>query len=162
VPTPTYTALANITLSAAATEISFASIPSTYRDLIVVVQVKGTSAGQLIRMTFNSSDADIYTRQRMSSNGSTASAATLTSTQFIFTATSSTAIGDSVQQIISVLDYSATNKHKTALARSDNGNAGTDAFSGRWASTNVINSIQVYSNQNLDSGSTFALYGIVA
>jgi hypothetical protein len=162
-PTPTYTALANITLSAAATGISFASIPSTYRDLIVVVQAKGTSDGQLLRVTFNSNSATIYNRQRMSSNGSTASAAEVEdSAQFIFSATSATAIGDSAQQIINVLDYSLSNKNKTVLARSDNGNAGTDAFSGEWKNTAAVTSIEVYSNQNLDSGSTFALYGIVA
>jgi hypothetical protein len=162
VPTPTYTPLANVTLGTAATGITFASIPSSYRDLIIIVQAKAVTSNISLRAIVNSSTASIYSRQRMSSNGSTASAATLTSTQFQFTSDSEVSTTDGYNGIFHFLDYSATDKHKVALARSNNGDLGTDALSGRWASTNAINSIQVYSSADLAAGSTFALYGIVA
>ena len=161
-PTPTYTPLANITLGAAATGISFASIPSSYRDLIIVVQAKADSATQQVRVTINSDSSNIYSRQRMSSTGSAVSAATLTSTQFQFTSDAQVGTSDGYQGRFHFFDYSLTNKHKTVLARSDNASLGTDAFSGRWASTDAINSIQVYAAGNYAIGSTFALYGIVA
>jgi hypothetical protein len=98
----------------------------------------------------------------MSTNGTNESAATLTSTQFQFTSDSEVGTTEGYNGVFHFIDYSATNKHKMALARSNNPNLGTDSLSGRWASTDAINSIQVYSTSNLAAGSTFALYGVIA
>jgi len=63
--------------------------------------------------------------------------------------------------ILQFFDYSATNKHKSVLSRSDTATYGTGATANRWGSTAAISSILLYPNMNLfESGSTFHLYGI--
>jgi hypothetical protein len=65
--------------------------------------------------------------------------------------------------ILQVMDYSATDKHKTSLVRSGESVDGTEAWVSRWPSTSAINSILLYTGSNsFTAGSTFALYGIVA
>ena len=161
-PTPTYTALANKTLTSAATGVTFASIPSTYDHLVVVVQANADSATTQLRLRLNGTTGSIYSRQRVSGDGATATAASVTNTtQHIFGSTADITTTLGFHAVIDFLDYSATNKHKFALARAGNSSLGTDAFSARWASTAAITSIEVYANLNLAAGSTFALYGIV-
>ena len=68
---------------------------------------------------------------------------------------------------INIMDYSATDKHKTALSRlnvvSGSSQPGVSMASHRWANTSAITSILVkpYSG-NFTSGSTFALFGIAS
>jgi hypothetical protein len=65
--------------------------------------------------------------------------------------------------IVHIMDYSATDKHKTVLSRANRASSGVDAIAGRWASTSAITSIKYFaSGRTLDIGSTVALYGIVS
>lgn len=164
-PTPTYTPLANLTLGATATTVSFGSVPATARDLILVAQV-GVSNSSIVRVRLNSDAGNNYSYQRMEGNGTSATAATASTQAFI-----QIAMGDgrptstSNALIVSnFLDYSATDKHKTVLSRSDNAALGTQALVNRWASTSAITTIQLSleSTFTFSVGSTFALYGIVA
>jgi len=62
-----------------------------------------------------------------------------------------------------IMDYSATDKHKTALMRDDYPHSYTDALAGRWANTQAVTSIRLFElSGTILSGSTFALYGIEA
>jgi hypothetical protein len=61
------------------------------------------------------------------------------------------------------MDYSATDKHKTVLVRSNAASTGVEAIAQRWASTAAITSILVFpSTGSWAAGGTFSLYGIVA
>jgi hypothetical protein len=78
-------------------------------------------------------------------------------------------IGNGTTNFISkaqIMDYSATDKHKTALFRNDNvGYSYTDAIASRWANTSAITSIRIFelnTSGTINAGSTFSLYGIVA
>jgi hypothetical protein len=65
--------------------------------------------------------------------------------------------------IIQIMDYSATDKHKTALARANNTNNGTNANAGRWANNAAISTVRLgfqKGSQSLASGSRVSLYGV--
>jgi hypothetical protein len=64
--------------------------------------------------------------------------------------------------ITQIMDYSATDKHKTTLVRSNNAADATEAMTGRYASTTAVTSIEIGLDGSLSfaSGSTFSLYGV--
>ena len=60
-----------------------------------------------------------------------------------------------------LMDYSATDKHKTVLTRSGTNLDGVEALAGRWANTAAVTSwVILTSSAAFASGTTFALYGI--
>ncbi len=157
-PTPTYTSLATVTLGGSDAEIIFGSVPSTYRDLIIVIA--GTaSAGTSPSLRFNSDGGSNYNNIRMFSNPSTYSSQAFTdsygSMGFMNT--------EQTQVRIQIFDYSATDKHKVAIGRNSN----TDTLrleATRWANTAAITSVSV----RMDGGATYStgtvisLYGIAS
>jgi hypothetical protein len=165
VPTPTYTALATVTLASAASSVVFSNIPATYRDLILVYN--GTvAAGATTGIRFNGDTGSNYNQVQMygvgSGSGTSTSGSNETALNVGYPGTSRTQI------IVQIMDYSATDKHKTTLSRSDNSAVVLAALAGRWASTSAITSITFRNNDgesglyNYLAGSTFSLYGIVA
>lgn len=150
-PTPTYIPLATQNLTSAAS-VTFSSIPATYRDIIIVVRGSITSAGD-VWMRFNGDSGSNYTFVQMAGNGSSASSSSGSQT---FGQISNTGSGE-IAAIASVMDYSATDKHKTILSR----NTGdiVRAWAVRWANTAAINQIQVSAASSF-STATISLYGI--
>jgi hypothetical protein len=155
-PTPTYKPLANATLSSAVATLTFASIPATYRDLVLVVNNASTTSD--IRMQINNDSTTNYsfTFIRGESAGANSSTGTLGS----FAVTGNGGFGT-----IELMDYSATDKHKTGL-RVRNARAVQDLVdlgALRWGSTAAITTLQFFlTTGNLAAGSTFTLYGIVS
>jgi hypothetical protein len=162
-PTETYKPLANVTLGTAVATVTFSSIPATYRDLVVIVQ-GNTSITSQVRMVINSDTGNNYNWQRLSGNGTTDTSLFSSNVAFVNLANIANATSSSaIQIVINVMDYSATDKHKTVLSRAGNAANGTDAIYTRWANTAAITSLQVAaSSGNWAIGSTFALYGIAA
>lgn len=161
-PTSTYIALANITLTGNDSSVEFASIPATYRDLVLVVQNTSTVASQM-SMRFNSDTGSNYNRVAMWGTGSTTGSNSSTNAAEINTQAEGQADSASAFTHINIMDYSATDKHKTGLIRfasSPNGPA-VVAQAFRWASTSAITTITL-AGATFTSGSTFALYGIVS
>jgi hypothetical protein len=163
-PTPTYKPLATITLASSASTITFSSIPATYRDLILVtsatISAAATSSGGFIR--FNGDTGSNYTRVMMFAESSISSnQATQTNLDMWAESQNSPAIVR-----FDILDYSATDKHKTALSRADRGGVRTVASANRWANTAAITSITITSpdsgSKSYIAGSTFNLYGIAS
>lgn len=161
----TFVALANITLGSSASSVSFSSIPTTgFRDLILISFVRSFSSDSNVRARFNGDGASNYTYVRMlglGSNPANSDSTTETGLQVgRQTNGSDIGFGSGVAQI---MDYSATDKHKTVLVRADNGNALAIANAGRWSNTSAITSIVLTSFEgtaNFAAGSSFALYGI--
>ena len=163
-PTPTYDLIASNVLGTATATVTFSSIPATYRDLILVTTPISASGTQYPTFRINGDTGSNYSWVVMSGTGSaaqsfTSSGTSANSTQNAGVGTSAGFIG-----IYQFLDYSATDKHKTILYRSNNPNigAGTDAFAARWANTAAINSIAFTASANYAIGSTFYLYGIAS
>jgi len=161
--TATYTSLANVTLGAAASSVTFSSIPATYRDLICVVVAAGSTSLQG-RIRLNGDGGSSYNWQRMSGNGSSASAmASLDNNMGYLSAIAQATTTGALQMNINIMDYSATNKHTTIISRANNAANGTEAFANRWANTARVTSVQILtSTGNWAAGSTFALYGVIA
>jgi hypothetical protein len=160
-PTPTYTPLATVTLGASASSVTFSSIPATYRDLIVVLN-GGVSAANsdLVRIRLNGDSGSNYSDVYMSGSSGGANSSTGSGTSHI---TGRIFTGSNLG-IFQVMDYSATDKHKTGLTRCDslsNDSTQTNAF--RYASTSAITSFQVFFATYLfATGTTVSLYGIAA
>jgi hypothetical protein len=161
--TATYTPLANVTLASTASSIVFNSIPNTYKDLVIVFLGRATSTVQA-GMRFNGdTSGSNYSSTRISGNGSTASTANTTDTYIRLSRFALGATTSGVQFNINIMDYSATDKHKTVLSRADNAAYAAEAIVNRWASTAAINSVRILTDANSWAvGTTVALYGIVA
>lgn len=160
--TPTYTPLANITLGSAASSIVFGSIPSTYRDLVVVLVGQGSTTLQG-RIRLNGDTGSNYNYQRMSGNGSSPSALAQSSQTFGYVSAIAQATSTSALQMkINIMDYSITNKQTTMISRADNANNGTDTFVNRWANTSAVTSVTILtSTGDWSAGTTAAIYGII-
>ena len=162
-PTPTYTPLQTITLGSTASSVTFASIPQTYRDLVLVLTALG-SATLEGRVRLNSDSGSHYHSVRMSGNGSSPTSASLgsqTSGSISTVATATT--GGALQTELQVMDYSATNKHKTMLSRSGQSAVATEAVVLRWASTAAVTTVEILTSEgSFEIGATFSIYGIEA
>lgn len=156
--------LANITLGSAAASVTFSSITGNYRDLYLVVQFGHSVSGQGLRLRANSDTGTNYAYVEMYGDGSGTGSVSNAALSFIpLTAYGPLASTPIVSSLTSILDYSATDKHKTLLTRRDEAGYITEAITGRWASTSAITTLLIYpASGNIVAGSTFALYGVSA
>jgi hypothetical protein len=167
-PTPTYTALANITLGSSASSVTFSSIPATYRDLVIVVS--GVSSGTTwFGFRFNSDTGSNYSNVWMQANADGAAPISGSNSTTNIMPWEANVLQASTPFTITtqVMDYSATDKHKTTLSRTGGSVGGvglmTSAGAGRWANTAAITTVAaVASGGSLGAGLTFALYGIAS
>lgn len=156
-PTPTYVPLATVTLASADASITFSSIPAEYRDLILIISgaVTASTVGATIR--FNGDTGSNYTGVVAQGDGSSAVSGTLSGTF----AEIGVLVTSQCNVICQIMDYSATDKHKTFLSRSNGAADRTRMTASRWADTSAITSVDVLTNLNQFAiGSTFSLYGI--
>jgi hypothetical protein len=167
-PTPTYTPLANITLTGSASTITFSSISQSYKDLVIVIAAAQITAnnGLTVRYEFNSdTNNSNYTKAYMYGDGSSYYSGTQTTASFPnagFFGYGDPAPLFSIKTDIA--DYSATDKHKAYVNRVDLSASGnqSNAMVMRWANTSAITSIAIKFSTSVITGSTFALYGIAA
>ena len=157
-PTPTYTPLATVTLGTAAASVTFSSIPATYRDLILVSDCRHASTGPRDLLLRPNNDSGNQTAVVMYGDGTSAASVTTSAIVAQYNSNNENQVG-----IAQVMDYSATDKHKTVLTRTNNSSTTVSAQAGRWASTSAVTSIVLlYSGVNIEAGSRFDLYGVIA
>jgi hypothetical protein len=150
------TALASITLQSASASVSFSNIPQNYRDLVFSFNGTGNSSLQ-VSVEFNNDTAENYSRIYIEARGSTGAGP---GTDKRWMADVGTSQSNFIFQII---DYSATDKHKTGLVRANDASAIVWALAGRWSNTAAINSVRLFSTTSaFAAGSTFNLYGRIA
>ena len=167
-PTPTYTPLANITLGSAASSVTFSSISGAYRDLVLVIEASPADTSfPAVWLRANSDTGSNYSYVRMTGNGSTA-ASLSNASQTVLQIGSAFGLGGTTASraviVVQIMDYTATDKHKSVLSRASTPNNGVEAATSRWANTAAITTIQalVSAGTGFATGSSFALYGIVA
>jgi hypothetical protein len=155
----TYTPIATTTLSSAAANYTFSSIPSTYTDLVLVANGSTSSGTENILLRFNGDTATNYSRTRILGSGTAASSER---------ASNSTGVGigdwgtDRCMVIVNIQNYSNTTTCKSTISRSDTQEY-LSAYVGLWRSTAAINSITFYkSSGNINAGTTLTLYGIAS
>ena len=159
------TALATVTLQAATPTVTFSGIPNTYRDLILVLNGGSTGAAINAFIAFNGDTTSTnYAGVQMSGTGSARESTILggAGTRLInyygYLSSSLTTL-----ITVQIVDYSATDKHKTYLSRSNNSSNGVSALASRWANLSAINALTVSAeNSTFLAGSTFSLYGRIA
>lgn len=154
------TALASITLQEASTSVSFSGIPQNYRDLILIINAKTTTGDFGFLGRFNSDSGNNYSRVRMGGNGSTTYSTADTATSFRLTSSTTNVDG---MRVANIMDYSATDKHKTVLVRDSVAGNNVAAIANRWANTVAVTSLDaICDGGSFAIGSTFNLYGRIA
>jgi hypothetical protein len=132
------------------------SIPSTYTDLVLVINGTGGSI-QNIHWQANGDTGSNYSYTRIYADGSSAVSDrdTIYAAFAIFGTDQSTAI-------LQLQNYSNTTTYKTGLGRG-NTNSYVSVYSSLWRSTAAINSLTIKSvSSAFATGTTFSLYGIKA
>ena len=159
-PTSAMTALATITLGSAQSTVTFSSISGAYRDLMLVVNATNTASATNLRMTINSDSGANYPYVVMEGDGASAVSASSTALTYMLVGVSQTT---ATMQRIQIMDYSATDKHKSILSRSDYPGGATNAIAARWTNTSAITNLVVFPGaSSFAAGSTFTLYGVSA
>jgi len=160
----TYSTIATTTLSGVS-NYTLTSIPTTYTDLILVGSLiqSGGAINSFLQVGNGSVDTGSnYSQTILFGNGSSA-VGTRQSNQTSWYADYAGAPGtgsDYNTAIWQFQNYSNTTTNKTILMRVGKATNGTDAMVGLWRSTSAINTIKLFSSNNLTG--TLTLYGITA
>ena len=159
----TYTPIATTTLGSATPSYTFSSIPSTYTDLILIIN-GGTAATTNVQLRFNGDTATNYSSSHLYGDGTSAGSfrySNATALQINYYAYPENAFDWNA--ICHIQNYSNSTTYKTAIARANKASNGVNAAVGLWRSTAAITSVTVRSSDgttNFNVGSTFTLYGI--
>jgi hypothetical protein len=163
----TYEPIATQTLLSNTALVTLSSIPSTYTDLVVVVNAGGVSANDMY-FRLNGDTGSNYSSTNISGNGSTAVStrtSNLTLALADYYGTPATTLGGSLS-IFNFMNYSNTTTYKTNIVRSNNASSGLEATVNLWRSTSAINSMEfrIVTNASINflAGSIFTIYGIKA
>jgi hypothetical protein len=157
----TYEAIFTETLASAQASVTFSSIPSTYTDLVIVINGGQATANNYYGIRFNGDTTTNYSNTQVVGNGSTATSnRNLNQNVGYIHSTNESSIADTV--MVNVFDYANTTTYKTSISRGNSVNYRAVASVILWRKTpEAINSISILGvGVNLLSGSTFTLYGI--
>jgi len=167
----TYTLISSNVLSSSAASVTFSSIPATFTDLVLRISSRSdnTIAASTIRLRFNGSSSASYSETLLSGSGSAAVSARSSSATYMFNAgyfvddaNGATANTFGTTEIYIPSYTVAQNKPLSGItAQEDNATAARiTAEAGLWSNTAAITSIEIFSNYNFLSTSSFYLYGI--
>ena len=164
--TATYEKIATYTTSGSAASVTFSSIPQTYTDLILVMQL-GTSNSSyaIVRANGDTDSASNYGNTYLAGDGSAASSGRnggLSGFYSSFLITSSSTLN--FISTMQFFNYSNTTTFKTTLTRDNLASSGTEAVVACRRSTSAITSLGIEGTglATFTNGSTFTLYGIKA
>lgn len=158
--TPTYIPLATTTLTASAASVTFGSIPQDYRDLVLVIDGGMPSSNGEPFLRPNSDSGTNFSVVTMSATGTVTPSSSFSANRLSLGFTFGTGKTSIISQL---MDYSATDKHKTNLARCNQTTGRVSAFAARWADTSAVTNIQVlHEGGSYPAGVTFSLYGIAS
>jgi hypothetical protein len=156
----TYTPIQSVT-STGQTTISFTSIPSTYTDLILVINGYSTAGYGYISLNSTAKTTMSYTRLLGYSGGALSDRATAGSGA----GADGLSIGTSASgnEEMHFMNYSNTSTYKTILCRENGNSSNVGAYVYLWQSTSAINSIDLtaYSG-TFASGTVATIYGIAS
>lgn len=155
------TALASIKLTGPAANISFSSIPNTYRDLVLIYSAKIDNVGSEILIRLNNDSSSNYLFTHMYGTGATATAQNQTNAGL----TTGGPVGPTPNAAqIDFIDYAVAGKRRTFLMRSDNAAYSSNTMGHVYQSTSEISSILFYvaNGYPFVAGSKFTLYGRTA
>jgi hypothetical protein len=170
-----YDALADVTLSANTTSITFSGIPTGYKHLQVRMMTKSTDTGgttDSLYFRFNNDTDSNYRSHALRGDGSAASSfdvagATMTYGWIGNQASSGTGTTSTYGVgVMDILDHESVNKNKVVRflgGYDSNGDGRVLIASTLWMSTTALTSITfayLASSQNMTANTQFALYGV--
>ena len=159
--TATYTLIDSVTLTSTATSVTFSSISATGKGDLVLVSNVIVANGHEVGLRFNSDSGNNYTMVNMRGTGSSAASTAVQDPGYLPIQRS---VSGNAFLITQVLDFSASDKHKSVLNRGNSTQFGTAANAHRWASTSAITSIYLYSinGASFQAATSFHLYQLVS
>ena len=161
-----YEVISAQTLGSAVQTVTFSSIPSTYTDLVVVVNAQASTQSDLY-LTFNGDTSALYSNTILYGDGTSIGTRRDSRGNAYMVLTYYAGITTTAIQAVhtlNIMNYSNTTTHKTVLTRCSTGPLGVDESVGLWGSTAAITSVtfDLNSTRTFSTGSTFTLYGIKA
>lgn len=160
------------TTGSVATSVTFSSIAATYTDLVLIMSIRSDRASNgssSVRLEFNADTATNYSTHYMYGNSTSAisgNSVTATPMPQVGEAPGGPTLTTTYGLVrVNLFSYAgSTNKTILSEWAADRNTAGLVGRSvGLWRSTSAITSIKItISGQNIETGSTFALYGIKA
>jgi hypothetical protein len=160
----TYDKIETYTVPSATSSYTFTSIPSTYTDLVLVTtgSQSGASSPNLRVGNGSIDTGSNYSYTYVYGTGSSALSARAISETSINPAFNP-ATNEIYNCVYHIMNYSNTTTFKTMLSRGNAASSRTVAEVGLWRSTAAINQVRIFDAfSNLNTGSTFTLYGIKA
>lgn len=162
----TYESIATQTLGSAAATVTFSSIPSTYTDLVLILQPKSTASEGIIYIQFNSVGGTSYSSTYLYGTGGAAQSGRRTNAGLgvVNENAYATSTAGETSFITQVFNYANTTTYKTYLSRGARlSTQGVEALVGLCRDTSAVSSITFYiGGTTFASGSVFSLYGIKA
>jgi hypothetical protein len=165
----TFTKIASVSLSSAASSIDFTSIPSTYTDLCLKVSSRNAVGTVLLYVRMNGDTGNNYSARRFYATGSTVASNSSSGANSIVIYGGSTASDYTASTFsnaeIYIPNYANTSYAKSVSIDGVTENNATEAYStldaSLWNSTAAITSISLfYTSFNQVQYSTAVLYGI--
>jgi hypothetical protein len=160
----TYTPIATTTLGSSAASYTFNSIPTTYTDLVLIIN-GSASTGTNMELQVGNGSVDTgsnYSDTWLAGSGTSALSgrdapnypSVILSNYYNFQG----------MTIINFMNYSNTTTYKTFLSRAGAADWATAAYVGLWRSTAAINTIKIASGgaTTWNAGTSFTIYGISA
>lgn len=159
-----FIAIASQTLASNASSVVFSSIPSSFRDLIIVCNYTSSAAGAIqLGMNAGVTARTVWAR----GSGSATSSGYQQVTPLEFGGNTFSSSTDRAQLTIQIFDYAQTDKNKTILTRMDVATGsfpGTVMIASQFLSTAAITSLTLNfgGGQTFQAGSVLSLYGVQA
>jgi hypothetical protein len=161
----TYEPIQTYTLASAAASQAFTSIPATYTDLVLVMNLKGSTTNLYPTLRLNSDTATNYSQTGLYGTGTVAGSQRTSGSNYMYI-TSNCVMSNTefnFNSIVQFQNYANSTTYKTVLSRANAANE-VDTNCGLWRNTAAITRIDVHclGSGNFAVGSTFTLYGIAA
>lgn len=153
----TYDDLGSYSLSASSASVILTNLDQTYKDLVVVYT--GVATGQNHRAYFNGDSQPLYHVTYMLQFGTSEYAGTINGGDYANLVTQFD--NEESSYVLQIHDFSSTDKHKTFLIHSQDGNYSNYIGIGRWANVDALESITFFMGSgNIPTGANYRLYGI--
>jgi hypothetical protein len=156
----TYEPITTTTLTSSTTSFTLSNIPSTYTDLVLVIDGSPITGGSAMDSNWyvNGDTGNNYSDTRLQGNYSDRNA------NYSSSRCGQPWSTNRWYTYLHFFDYANTNINKVTLARSGNYDGSLELYGGLWRSTAAITSITLISGQarNYTSGTVATLYGIKA
>jgi hypothetical protein len=162
----TYEPIATQTLGSAAASVTFSSIPSTYTDLILIVNAGMSSGAGYVSFQLNADTTmSNYSCTYIRGDGSTAASGRYSGAlgRFNISGADIKATSVAANIILHFQNYNNSTTFKTVLNRQNDTTSAVSSGVSLWRNTNAITQIllkEADSGANWVTGSTFTLYGI--